>query len=102
MHPPGLWPDTYPRFRPSCTNSRITSLASFRPGHQPQRGIGRLHGLVDHGQQVSGQQVEIGLLPEPGGEDLDGLGGVVAAAVEMPVDQVLDSPPAVTGTLRPA
>jgi hypothetical protein len=34
----------------------------FRRWPQPQRGLGRLHGLVDHGQHLGGQRVQIDLL----------------------------------------
>src|SRR6266536_6158070 len=64
---------------------------------KPQRRLGRLHGLVDYGQQLAGQGVQVDLLAQPGAEPLDGLGGVVAAPVEAPVDRLLD---AVAGRLE--
>src|SRR6266511_1107043 len=51
-------------------------------GSQPQRRPGGLHGLVDDGQQLGGQGVQVDLLAEAAAEGGDGLGGVVAAAVE--------------------
>ena len=43
---------------------------------QPQRRPGRLHGVVDHGQQLGGEGVGVDLLTQPGRERLDGAGGV--------------------------
>jgi hypothetical protein len=60
-------------------------------GSKPQRRLSRLHGLVDHGQQLGGQRVQVDLLAQPRAEPLDGAGGVVAAAVEAPVDLGLDA-----------
>ncbi len=59
---------------------------------EPQRRLGRLHGLVDHGQQLAPEGVQVDLVAEAGREPLHGPGGVIAAAVEAPVDQVLDPP----------
>jgi hypothetical protein len=47
---------------------------------QPQRRLGRLHRLVDHGQQLGGEGVQVGLPAQPA-ERLDCAGGVVAAPV---------------------
>jgi hypothetical protein len=58
---------------------------------KPHRRLRWLHRLVDHAEQLGRERVEVELLTQPGGERLDGLGGVVAAAVEAPVDQVLDA-----------
>ena len=58
---------------------------------KPQRHLGRLHGLIDHGQQLDGQGVEVDLLVQPIAERGDPLGGVVAASVEAAVDRVLDA-----------
>jgi hypothetical protein len=41
-----------------------------------------LHRLVNHGQQLGGQGVQVDLVAEPGGELLHGSRGVIAAAVE--------------------
>jgi hypothetical protein len=59
---------------------------------QPERRPGWLHGLVDHGQQLAGQGGQVELVAETGREPLHGAGGVVAAAVEVPVDQRLNPP----------
>src|SRR5512132_3353680 len=48
---------------------------------QPQGGPGWLHGLVDHGQQLSMQGVQVDLVPEPGREPVNGPDRVIAAAV---------------------
>jgi hypothetical protein len=48
------------------------------------------HSLVDHGQQLGREGVQVDLLSKPCRERLHGAGGVVVAAVEAPVDQVLD------------
>jgi hypothetical protein len=50
-----------------------------------------LHSLVDHGQQVGAEGVQVDLVAEPGRELLHGAGGVIAAAVEAPVDNQLDA-----------
>jgi hypothetical protein len=59
---------------------------------QPERRLGRLHGLLDHSQQLGGQGVQVDLLAQPGAEGRHCLGGVVAAPVEAPVDRGLDPP----------
>src|SRR5829696_4508084 len=59
-------------------------------GPEPQRGAGRLHRLVDHGQQLGREGVQVDLLVQLAAERLDGGGGVVAAPVEAPVDGLLD------------
>jgi hypothetical protein len=51
-------------------------------GSKPQRDPGRLHGLVDHHQQLGGQGVQIDLLAQMVAERRDPLGSVVAAPVE--------------------
>src|SRR5690606_10693555 len=56
---------------------------------QPDAQRLRLHGLLDDPQQLGRQRVEVGLVTDGGGEGLDGLLGVVASAVEAPVDGVL-------------
>src|SRR5215207_170607 len=58
---------------------------------EPERGPGRLHGLVDHGQQLAMQGVQVDLVPQPGREPLHGPAGVVAAAVEAAIDPGLDA-----------
>ena len=58
---------------------------------KPQRRMCRLHGLVGHGQQLDGHAVQVDLLVQPIAERGDPLGGVVAAAVEAPVDRGLDA-----------
>jgi hypothetical protein len=60
---------------------------------QPQRRRDRFRGLVGHGQQLGRERIEVGLVAELGAERLDDLGRGVAAAVEAPVDGVLDAPP---------
>src|SRR6266542_6733461 len=52
---------------------------------QPQRCLGGLHRLVDHGEQLCGQRVQVDLLAQAGNERLNGAGRVVAAPVEAPV-----------------
>src|SRR5215217_1810845 len=77
-----------------CCREELNSRSSTRRragGPQPQRGPGRLHGPVDHGQQLAVQGVQVDLVAEAGREVLDGPGGVVAAAVEAPVDHGLDA-----------
>jgi len=60
-------------------------------GAQPQRRLGRLHGLVHDGEQLGGQSLEVDLLAQAGAEGGDGHGRVVAAAVEATVDHLLDA-----------
>src|SRR4029450_1867572 len=52
---------------------------------------GRLHGLVDRGQQLVREAVQGDVVTQGGGEGLDGPGRVVAAAVEAAVDRGLDA-----------
>jgi hypothetical protein len=47
--------------------------------------------VVDHGQQLGAERVKVDLLAQPGREGVHRAGGVIAAAVEAPVDQVLDA-----------
>ena len=42
--------------------------------------VGWLHGLVDHGQDLGGQGVQVDLVAQAGAERLDHPAGVVAAA----------------------
>src|SRR4029450_5905027 len=58
---------------------------------QPERRLGRLHGLVDYGQQIGGQGGQVDLVTQAGAEGLDDPGRVVAAAVEAPVHGLLDA-----------
>jgi hypothetical protein len=58
---------------------------------QPQRPRRGFHGLVDDGEQLSRERVQLDLPTQPGAERLHGLGRVVVAAVEAPVDQRLDA-----------
>src|SRR5215213_6871637 len=76
-----------------CCREELNSRSSpsrGAGGPQPQPGPSGLHGPVDHGQQLAVQGVQVHLVAEAGREPLDGAGGVVAAAVEAPVDQGLD------------
>jgi hypothetical protein len=50
-----------------------------------------LDNLIDHGQQLTGQGVQVNLVSEPRAEGLDRLGRVVAAAVKASVDGLLDA-----------
>jgi hypothetical protein len=56
--------------------------------------------VVDHGQQLGVQGVQVDLVAQAGREPLEGAGGVRAAAVEAAVDQLLD--PAAQGWNRAA
>src|SRR5512133_1242654 len=67
------------------------SCLMVRGGAQPQRHRRWFHGLVDHGQELGRERVQVDLFPEPSAERLDGLGRVVAAAVEAPVDRLLNA-----------
>ena len=59
-----------------------------------------MHGVVDHGQQLAVEGVQVDLVAQAQGEAVHGAGGVVAAPVEAPVDQALD--PAAQGWNRAA
>src|SRR5215207_2726511 len=78
----------------SIARSRVGRLPGQpRPhgrGAEPQGGLGGLHGLVDHAQQLGVQGGQVDLVAQADREAVHGAGGVVAAAVEAPVDQVLD------------
>jgi hypothetical protein len=58
---------------------------------EPERCPGWFHGLVDHGQELVGQGVQVELLAQAGGEPLDGGRGIVAAPVEPSVHDRLDA-----------
>ena len=60
-------------------------------GPQPQRRLGRLHGLVDHGAQLGREGGQIDVVAEAGAERLDGPGRVVVSPVEAPVHRLLDA-----------
>ena len=58
---------------------------------EPKRGRGGLHGLVDHGQQLGRQRIEIDLVAELGTECLDRPDRVVLATVEAAIHDGLDA-----------
>jgi hypothetical protein len=62
-----------------------------RGGSKPQRDPGRFHGLVNDRQQLGREGVEVDLVAQAGRERLDGLGRVVAAPVEAPVNRPLNA-----------
>jgi len=73
---------------------RLTAgVCSYRLGRVAATGrshsgrLGRLHRLLDDGERLDGERVEVDLLAQAGGECFYGAGGVVAAA-ELPVDHV--------------
>jgi hypothetical protein len=51
---------------PDGSRSRRLLLRSLGP--QPQRRLGRLHGLLHHRQQLSRHGVQIDLVPQPGSQ----------------------------------
>jgi hypothetical protein len=53
--------------------------------------MGRLHGLVNDRQQLGGEGIKVDVLAQADAERLDGLGRVVLAAVEVPVNSLLDA-----------
>src|SRR5215204_602791 len=81
-----------PPWRPSAGKATTTDgvRSPSLPLAQPQRCRGRLHGVVDHAQQLAGQGVQVDLVTQAGAEGGDRLGGVVAAAVEAAVHHRLD------------
>jgi hypothetical protein len=54
-------------------------------GTEPQGRRGWLHRLVHDREQLGRERVQVDLVTQPGTERLDGLGGVVLAAVEAPI-----------------
>jgi hypothetical protein len=78
---PGGWPCL------AAGSVRGTRRGGSKPEHDP----GRLHGLVHDRQQLAAEGVEVDLVAQAGGERLDGLDGVVLAAVEAPVHDLLDA-----------
>jgi hypothetical protein len=72
----------------ACKRSRARSSCRRRLS-KPQRRRGRLHGLVDHGQRLGPQHVQVHLIAQVSAERLDSPGRIVAAAVEAPVDRLL-------------
>src|SRR5215217_3667284 len=61
-------------------------LIAASPVPKPQRRRGRLHRLVDHPQNLGRGRVQIDLVAQAGAARLDGLGRMVLAPVEAPVD----------------
>ncbi len=57
---------------------------------QPQRDVRRLHGLLDHGQEVVRERAEIDVVPQARREVLERFGRVVFVAVETAIDRALD------------
>ena len=57
---------------------------------QPERDVGRLHGVVHDGPQLDAERLEVDLVTEPAAELLEGQRGVVALPVEAAVDDRLD------------
>jgi hypothetical protein len=53
--------------------------------------------LVDHGQEIGRKSLQVDLVAKSKAERFNGLGGVVLAAVEAPVHDLLD---AATGRLE--
>jgi hypothetical protein len=73
----------------ACKRSRAQSSRLRRLSKQQRRRRGRLHGLVDHRQQLGPQHVQVHLIAQASAERLDSPGRIVAAAVEAPVDRLL-------------
>jgi hypothetical protein len=61
--------------------------------------MGGLHGLVNDGQQLAGQGIQVDLLPQPDAEVIDRGRRVVAAPVETPIHRLLDT---VAGSSQPS
>src|SRR5215218_4701538 len=77
-----------------CWCVQLPAWPCGRHRTQPQRRLGRLHRVLDDGEKLDGERLEVDLLAQAGGECFHGAGGVVAAA-ELPVDHVC------TRALRP-
>src|SRR5215203_3665816 len=70
---------------------RCFSSTQCQFGTQPQGDVGRLHSLPNHPHQIVAHCLQVRLVPQPGGERLKGLPGVVLLAVEPTVDERLDA-----------
>src|SRR4051794_1826457 len=76
-----------------CRSQVLTSVVSTfaRWSTQPQRGMCRLHGVLDYGQEMIAEVGEIDFLTEGGGEAIEGANRVVFVSVKAAVDQSLDA-----------
>jgi hypothetical protein len=70
--------------------SLLTLLS--RLGSQPQRGVGGLHRLPYHPNQVVAQCLQVRFVSYLGREGFQGLSGIVLAPVEATVYERLDAP----------
>src|SRR5215216_1450459 len=78
---PGRWP---------CLTASGARGTRCR-GSKPQRDQAWLCGLVNDRKQLGGEGVKVELVAQTGAEGLDGLGRVVAAAVEAAIHDRLDA-----------
>ena len=60
---------------------------------EPQTDTRRLHGLIHHVEQLARQLVEFHFIPRGGAERGEGLGRVILAPIEAPIDHGLHAPP---------
>ena len=58
---------------------------------QPERNMRGLHRLLHHGQQVPAQLLQVDFLAQGSAERGHGLGGIILAAIEAPVNDPLDT-----------
>ena len=77
------------RHAASAQASQVVAPLTAHLAPQPERHVRRLHRLADDVLEVGAQRVELDLLAQPRPERLERALGVVAAAVEAPVDEPL-------------
>ena len=58
---------------------------------QPERDMRGLHRLLHHGQQVLAQLVQVHFLTQGGAEGCHGPGGVILAAIEAAINELLET-----------
>jgi hypothetical protein len=79
--------DSYDTLTPSWIGEPGGAPLARRGRPKPQRRARWLHGLVHHGEEVGAEDIELEVVAEAGAEAGDGLGGVVAAAVDGVLNQ---------------
>src|ERR671911_1047761 len=60
-------------------------------GAQPQGDVGWLHRLPYHPNQIVAQCFKVCFVPQPGGESIEGLSGIVLPTIEAPVYKGLNT-----------
>jgi hypothetical protein len=72
----------------------VRLLALRKPiGAQPQLDVRRLQRLPDHAHEFVVQRLQVGFIPEPGGEGFEGLGSIILPTIEAPIYEALYATP---------